>query len=420
MAPKRARSSGSNSNEVNAFPSSHPRLAKKIYDASAAKKDVLVGKAFDLGVIRSYIPQYFEVFDAWGWSNLMLLKKSIMPEVVRHFYFFGEDKNYDSKGEVVGQRDFLELPTKLFNEHFIVTVDMINDCCEIMVRDGDSALPKMNHAQKLDCVKTVFKKEGLVDFPFHLVKVSNLDAPERLLHYVIAQFVFARKRASEITDLDLFCMARIMRREPFNLGAFVLGKMFGACVLLRAEKGFNCPFGKIITLICEMKFGEARLANMVKVEEIQKGSFEDNIKLMDLDKVNGVLVSPGYLELDNALREAFRGGGVLKRKKGQRSMKNLPGVLPFSSRVTRFEQEGGASGSRQVEDEVEEPQEDDETMSVASLVQILKRIETKVDSLGTRLEIVEQKVDALGANDSDEEVEDEDEEHFDMHDDMEP
>lgn len=240
-----------------------------------------------------------------------------MPDVVRQFYFFGEDKEYDSQGNVLGQRSSLDLPTKLFNERFIVTVDMINDFCGIMERDGNRALPKLNSAERLECLKIVFKKEGVVEFPLELVKVSNLDVPERLLHYIIAQFLFARKRSSEITDLDLFCMAKIMKREPFNFGAFFIGKMLEACVRIRGEKGFHCPFGKIITLICEKKFGENQLTNVAKVEDVQKGSFEDNIKLMCFDKVHGSLVSPGFAELDNALREALRGGGVgVKRKKG--------------------------------------------------------------------------------------------------------
>lgn len=69
MAPKKAR--GSSSNEVNAFPSSHPRLARRIFDACAAKKDILVEKSLDLELLKRYIPQYFELFDIWGWSNLL-------------------------------------------------------------------------------------------------------------------------------------------------------------------------------------------------------------------------------------------------------------------------------------------------------------------------------------------------------------
>lgn len=253
---------------------------------------------------------------------------------------------------MLGQRNSLELPTKLFNERFTVTVDMINDFCGIMERDGNRALPKLNSAERLECVKIVFKKEGVVEFPLDLVKVSNLDVPERLLHYVIAQFVFARKRASEITDLDLFCMAKIMRREPFNFGAFVIGKMLEACVRIRGEKGFHCPFGKIITLICERQFGESRLANMAKVEEIQRGSLEDNIKLMNFVKVNGSLVSLGFRELYNALREAFRGGGVgMKRKKGQRSIKNLSGVHYGSSSRIAYEEENEEEENDEEEDE---------------------------------------------------------------------
>lgn len=266
MPPKRNTVGSSISNEVNHFPS-FSRYAKSVYDQFAARKDILLEKTLDLGYLMKFIPEYLETLREWGWIDMVKKKKYVMPEIVKQFYFFGEDKMYDDKGVALGPRDILELPTKLFNQNFVVSVDMMNATIGVNVSEGQRALPKLNEVEKNEYLKIVFEKENIEKFPLELVKVSNFDVPERILHYVIAQSLFARRRASEITDLDIFCMARIMKREPFNLGAFVILKKQEACVRVRGEKPFYCPFGKLITVICENLFGVDKLKNVAKVED---------------------------------------------------------------------------------------------------------------------------------------------------------
>lgn len=380
MRPIRGnKGSSSSSNKVNTFPSS-PRYGRDVFDKYAAGKEVLIERSLNLDHLRGYIPEYINTLEEWGWTNFLQTKKYVMPSIVKHFYFFGEDKVYDIKGAVVGHREMLELPTKIFNERFTVSVDMVNEIVGVRRTEGPSAMPKMTEGVKLEYIKTVFKKEHLSAIPADYMKVSYLDIPERILHYVIGQCFFARKRASEITDLDLFCMTRIMKNEPFNFGAFVIAKMHDACVRVRGDRPYHCQFGKIITLLCERIFGVERLRNIRKVEDSNKDSLEDTVKLMKFRYRGGVLVSPGYEGLENSIANSLRG-------------------------------QGEASGSRHVGDEVEDPQGDDLTISMASMMQILKRIESNqvemrstLYNVDTRLQRIEQRF-----NDEDEEYEEEDE-----------
>lgn len=372
MPPRRTeRGSSSNSNEVNTFPSS-ARYSRDVFEKNAAAKEVLIERSLNLKHLGRRIPDYLSTLEEWGWTEFLQSKKYVMPNVVKHFYFFGEDKVYDNKGGVVGQREFLELPTKLFNRKFTVSVDMVNEIMGIRRFDGPSALPKMTEAFKQECLKIVFKKEHLQVIPAEFVKVSYLDIPERILHYMIGKCFFARNRATEITDLDLFCMSRIMKNEPFNFGAFVIAKMHEACVRVRGDRPYHCQFGKIITLLCERIFGVERLRDVEKIED-NKDSLEDAIRLMRFKYRGGVQVSLGYLDLENSIANFLRG-------------------------------QGEASGSRPVGNE-----DDNEATSMAAMMQILKRLEAnQMEMMKSTLDIIEQRL-----NDNEEEDEVEGEEHFD-------
>lgn len=292
----------------------------------------------------------------WGWTELLKTKKYLLPEVVRQFYFFVVDKKYDDKGVAIGPNDFLELPTKLFNKDFVVSVEMLDAMIGVNLSEGQRALPKMSEIEKNEFLKVIFKKDDIEKFPLELVKISNLDVPERILHYVVAQSLLARKRASEITDLDIFCMARIMKKEPFNLSAFIILKMQEACVRVRGEKPFYCPFGKLITVLCESLFEEGQLRNMEKLEDRTGDALQENIKLMRFDFEGLRRISPGFEELDDSIALALRGGGGLKRRKGVRPLfKGVPGVKFSTFRAD--EQREEVNEEEEEEEEVERVQE---------------------------------------------------------------
>lgn len=283
-------------------------------------------KAFDLGYLISFIPAYLDTLREWGWTDYLRIKKYTMPEIIKHFYFFGQDKNYDDKGAVVCQWDASILPTKLFNEKIIITAQMVNEIIGVNVTDGPELFPKMNAEERMKFAKIVFKKEHLDTFPRELIRVSNLDVPERILHYIVANSFFGRSRASEVTDLDLFCMSKIMKEEPLNLGAFMVAKMGEACVRVRGDKPFHCPYGKLITLLCEQIFGESRLRGMERVEAAEGDGLRDTVNLMSFEFRGVRRISPGFENLDQAIADILSGNVQPKRKRGQKKyrMKGLP------------------------------------------------------------------------------------------------
>lgn len=98
----------------------------------------------------------------------------------------------------------------------MVSVDLVNEVVGVNVTDGPRIMPKMNELEKLECLKIVLKNEHLTEFPLELVKVSNLDVPERILHYVIAQSFFCKKKGFGDNRLGLILYVPDHEKRAFQ------------------------------------------------------------------------------------------------------------------------------------------------------------------------------------------------------------
>lgn len=403
MSSKKGTQGSSSSKEVNTFPSSS-RYARSVFDKYAAGKNVFLEKAVDLDYLRMFIPVYLDTLEEWGWTDYLITKKYVMPEVIRHFYFFGEDKIYDDEGVVVGHWDVPKLPTKLFNEKIVISADLVNEVVGVKVADGPSNMPKMNNREKWKYLKTVFKRKHFTDFCFNYVKASNLDVPERILHYVLAQSCFGRKRTLEVTDFDLYCMSRIMKKEPFNFGAFVILKMQEACEKIRGRNLYHCPFGKLITILCEHIIGVDRLGGIGRIEDDHSHMLRENINFMGFEWKGTRWVNPGYEELDQSIAHDLEGQkGERKRKRYEQKRR----VLAIEER--QCAREG-----------VEMAQGEEDPISMASLMMVLKRIEsnqvemrTTIENMNARLMRMEERINAVDETLSDIEEENQEEDDVD-------
>ena len=144
----------------------------KILEEPAKLDDFIVERLFDKDLLRKEISfRFLDDLIAWNWWNLIDSHHDIWINAVRAFYFFGDNKNYDSDGAEKRGQEFSDcFSTTVLGIEFPVNGDVINELIGVRALGGEKSIP--NNFDYIEACKIVYGNNNIVDF---VDDVSKLD-----------------------------------------------------------------------------------------------------------------------------------------------------------------------------------------------------------------------------------------------------
>lgn len=216
----------------------------KNFKDNCSDRDVIAGRIFPEEILKKIDFPHLKQLKAWGWWPFICWESVVYANMVRTFYFNG-----------VKQGD--KFVTKVCNLKLAITEDCIKAALgNQFVQSDIKAVPEdFNY---IEACRRIYENPNLQSIER---SATNLPFYTRVLHLIVCQVLNPKARkSSETNNKDIYLLDKILKGEPVNLPAFILGHMLDAVKHSKETTRQALPYGKLASAI---------IATAIKVNEAE-------------------------------------------------------------------------------------------------------------------------------------------------------
>lgn len=265
------------SNDVSRF----PIIEKyKLFDARCRDKTVLIERMFDEDFLKSIDFPYLDRLKEWGWWDYIQLNCQIMPNIVRVFYFLGDNTKYERGVRMEGVTLVNSFVTFVLDKYFYVNANVISE----FLTNPNCSTGEIDRPEDFDfdeACRLIYNDNSLTAF-----KKNTVDMPihHKILQLMVCQVFNPRAGGFAFASHDdIFWMYKIIKNERLNLCEKISRRMVEYVCFSKNDNKYGLPYAKLVLNIVAKRCGK-----IINQEQIDNSKVKSAVALESMGKIGWV------------------------------------------------------------------------------------------------------------------------------------